>query len=338
MMKKWTALLVLLVLLCAAMTALADWTCACGAANDGKFCTECGTAMPADDTWTCACGKENTSKFCASCGRSKDAANTCAVCGYKPEDGGAFKFCPKCGASSDASAAASTTPPPAAEPLRITSIRDNGEGSATINWKGGYPPYTVYARSYSGTMAQVIVADTYDTSVITRHLEPYYGHQVWVVGGGTSQEKLYQSEGKMKSFREWTGNSISVQALTLKVNHGSAETVKWFSRAEIEATKAATDDPYSWMYDYSLDVEFKYRFTDDHYAMLQMYVTTPGGSILWLGTAEDALLPAGEGCVLPDLVQLYNCLSGDKIEKGMYKVSFYDGALYMTSKEFYIDD
>jgi hypothetical protein len=54
----------------------ASWTCSCGAANTGKFCTACGGAKPADTGWTCACGQRNTGKFCAECGNPRPAANT----------------------------------------------------------------------------------------------------------------------------------------------------------------------------------------------------------------------------------------------------------------------
>ena len=32
-----------------------EWTCACGAVNTGKFCSECGSPRPAGP-WTCSCG------------------------------------------------------------------------------------------------------------------------------------------------------------------------------------------------------------------------------------------------------------------------------------------
>ena len=43
------------------------WTCACGSANTGKFCSECGTPAP-NQEWICACGNKNTGKFCSECG------------------------------------------------------------------------------------------------------------------------------------------------------------------------------------------------------------------------------------------------------------------------------
>ena len=57
----------------AAQTAPANgWTCACGAVNTGKFCSECGAAKPAPaGAWTCACGAVSTGKFCSECGAPK---------------------------------------------------------------------------------------------------------------------------------------------------------------------------------------------------------------------------------------------------------------------------
>lgn len=52
------------------------WKCAsCGTQNSGKFCTECGAAMPAETELACK------------------------ACGYKPAEGETPKFCPECGAS-----------------------------------------------------------------------------------------------------------------------------------------------------------------------------------------------------------------------------------------------
>lgn len=50
-----------------------SWTCPkCGAANTGKFCSECGTVKPAPAEWSCPkCGAKNTGKFCSECGTAR---------------------------------------------------------------------------------------------------------------------------------------------------------------------------------------------------------------------------------------------------------------------------
>ena len=82
-----------------AEAASGSWTCACGAVNTGKFCSDCGAKKPeAAGGWKCACGAFNTGKFCSECGakRPEDDAWFCTECGHK--NTGAGKFCPECGA------------------------------------------------------------------------------------------------------------------------------------------------------------------------------------------------------------------------------------------------
>ena len=79
-----------------APVASAGWTCACGAVNQGKFCSECGQPKPepkAEGTWTCSCGTVNKGKFCSECGQPKPAAEWTCTCGTVNKG----KFCSNCG-------------------------------------------------------------------------------------------------------------------------------------------------------------------------------------------------------------------------------------------------
>ena len=77
------------------------WKCSCGAENQGKFCTECGTPKPAAEGWKCSCGALNKGKFCSECGSKKPEAAPmyrCDKCGWEPEDPrNPPRFCPECG-------------------------------------------------------------------------------------------------------------------------------------------------------------------------------------------------------------------------------------------------
>ncbi|MBE6602095.1 MAG: virion core protein [Ruminococcaceae bacterium] len=82
----------------AAKASADSWTCACGAVNTGKFCSECGAKKPmAAGAWTCTCGAVNTGKFCSECGSARPQADHwfCTECGYK--NTGDAKFCAECG-------------------------------------------------------------------------------------------------------------------------------------------------------------------------------------------------------------------------------------------------
>lgn len=72
-----------------------EWTCACGAKNTGKFCSQCGAKKPESSEWVCACGAKNTGKFCSECGAKKPESNEwfCPECGAKNTG----KFCSQCG-------------------------------------------------------------------------------------------------------------------------------------------------------------------------------------------------------------------------------------------------
>lgn len=81
----------------AAKPAADGWTCACGAVNSGKFCSNCGSAKPAAaEGWTCSCGAVNNGKFCSNCGAARPADEWfCTQCGKK--NSANAKFCSECG-------------------------------------------------------------------------------------------------------------------------------------------------------------------------------------------------------------------------------------------------
>ncbi|MBR3396380.1 MAG: SPFH domain-containing protein [Lachnospiraceae bacterium] len=51
--------------------AVGGWTCECGTANSGNFCTNCGKPKPQPAGWTCECGTANSGNFCTNCGKPR---------------------------------------------------------------------------------------------------------------------------------------------------------------------------------------------------------------------------------------------------------------------------
>lgn len=71
-----------------------SWTCSCGTANTGKFCSECAAPKPAPAVqWTCSCGTVNTGKFCSECASPKPVSDSW-VCSCGTTNTG--KFCSEC--------------------------------------------------------------------------------------------------------------------------------------------------------------------------------------------------------------------------------------------------
>ena len=73
------------------------------ATNDGTMQTlqQMANVNPAPqpaNAWTCACGATNTGKFCSNCGQPKPGDKKCTSCGWQPAPGETVgKFCPNCG-------------------------------------------------------------------------------------------------------------------------------------------------------------------------------------------------------------------------------------------------
>lgn len=75
-------------------TQATGWTCQCGTANTGKFCSNCGQPQPQPQgEWVCQCGTPNTGRFCGNCGQPQPQGPWTCQCGTANEG----KFCSNCG-------------------------------------------------------------------------------------------------------------------------------------------------------------------------------------------------------------------------------------------------
>ena len=314
-MKRILALLLAAAMVMSCATALAAWTCTCGAANEGGFCTECGTAKPsAGGTWKCACGRENDSKFCPSCGRSKEAANSCAACGRQFGEGESYRFCPSCGAATDGAAA------PASRTFRVTEAHATGDGGTSITWEdsAGGGPYTVYCCFGAGNKPTLAATDVYGTSCVTYAIEPGMTYRVWVTDGqATTEEFRYYVPNIADSYHD----QVIARTRMKKLTNGAYERVSAFSADELNAFKAYGAD--GGQYPYVVDLELDYDIDSDRYVRVQVFILGDSLNNYFVGYEESMLLPAGDGCMLSDVIDLSEFIASEDIAPGLCSISVY---------------
>ena len=182
MMKKLTALMLVLTMLLSLSTAFA-WSCpSCGSDNGGKFCTECGTKKPDD-------------LICPTCGTNHGKAS--------------IKFCTECGtklgeaaATAAPTAVPTATPAPTAAPFAVTSIQPQADGSVALSWAGGEAPYMVVygLRTSDDADADLNVASDLDLlhtahsqldATVTTLYELIPGESYWVALLDAQQNRAY---------------------------------------------------------------------------------------------------------------------------------------------------
>ena len=182
--------------------------------------------------WTCPnCSQEMSGKFCSECG-AKKPANVCPACGY--DFGDAMpKFCTECGTRlTPAEAAAAPTTEPAEEPEHVTftGMQDHGDGTVTLSWTGGKPPYSIHYlvkrsddyfadRADANTLGQWTVETGWEETSY-RYLRLVPGQAYWLVVTDSTNKGRYQVC-TLSTTAPLEGYSTSLDVTPLEQKDGS---------------------------------------------------------------------------------------------------------------------
>ena len=205
MKKRWTALLLILVLLLGCASALADtWYCPeCGQKNDGNFCSNCGTKKPTGDL---APG--------ASLG---DIFNNITPPSSTSSSGG----------------------------MRMDKVVMNSDGSFTISWSGGKAPYdldyTWYVNDNHNQGVDVILwsaAENFYSTSITLKEDLVPGERYWLKLTDADRNVLwYDYTSERRAFTQFSGTRMTLSLRARKNNRST--TVNNFVANDIERGYAA---------------------------------------------------------------------------------------------------
>ena len=316
----------------------------------------------AADTWTCPnCSSKNNDNFCPDCGTKKPEALKCKGCGYTPEAGANFKFCPSCGLefgkdkmtptptprktptpTPRVTATPKPTKTPTPKPSRnfgITNVQVNENGTVTIAWaddaKKG--PYKVCYEQ--------LVSDNYysdEQNAITRWIQESTCHERWCkmtyLDPGTSYWfSVTDSTGETVRYAWHASRASSFSEFTVTMDmkqlrqKGSEASHVTFSASEIEG-----NSKYS--YGASLKLTYSQLAYKRTYSFL-VTVTDPTGIVQQTDYYSYINLPRGRSYYNWDFYSFDEALENAKkqkgyIPRGQWTVSLYFNGLFVNSAGF----
>ena len=330
-MKRFLSLMMTLVVLMSCFTfpasAASSWKCAsCGQSNEGKFCTECGSAKP--------------------------EGKTCKGCGYKTDPEDNFRFCPSCGLEFGKSPATPTpkpTPTPTPTPKKvtpsptpkktpsrdfeITNARLNNDGTVTINWddsasNGPYKikyMYYVNGDYYSAEQSKHLIytqEDSWNAKTYTMtNLAPGTWYWILVYDADDNMTKYAYRPSVASNFKEFTVK-ISMDYRSRKGSN--TKNISTFSARDIKNRPKYTYGAY-------IKLTYSQLKKARHYVG-HVAISAPDGTVLTCEYWDDFDFSAGRSYTYWTLYSFDTAFDNAEKLYGEVPVGKYTWSLYFDGK------
>ncbi|MBR4081066.1 MAG: hypothetical protein IKK21_04715 [Clostridia bacterium] len=311
----------------------------------------CCVSALADDAWKCdTCGAENVTKFCVECGAKRPQQAACTVCGFQPEIGRTYKFCPNCGvkfgeAEPTAAPTATPAPTPAERSFYINRISVHDGGVATVEWidtedKGPYKVcYEFYVEEeYAGDKQikqtrWVAARDVAEKTAEVEYLVP--GVPYWIT--------VFDADGEMAAvaYKPVAAEKFTEFSMTPTVEPRARMGTEIFELGAFSAlaTEDASDAKEFGLY-IRLDHE---QMTEKRVYRAVIGITAPDGTVFIDMLDDEFDLAAGRSYTFWNFYNLNTYFQSvknmyDEIPTGEYTLSLYLDGQFVTSAPFTMEN